>query len=198
MSRVLVTLGDVEQIRWLFQSALDVVSSLSNSNINSTSGEAATAAAAAVSSSRREGPTGSSSKKQGLSVSSQRSPSSYFAALREEWDLLEEFLQAEITLGQCGVRRLNELRDRRDRVRGLLEESQRTRFGLNVNIGQREKDRDRGSVGGAGGVGGGGIYDYSYDLLERYDPLQQFPQKQQRQLSYLQLLGLEHFVYRNM
>lgn len=191
LCRILTAVGDIQQIRWIFQTALDYVSQATSSNgvdtINTSSrrsayGGKAQASAVATSSSS--------------SYASKSSNSRYFAALKDEWELLEEFLQIEVTLGQCGTKQLNLLRERRDKARTLLEESQRTRLGLNVNIGSKDReggnrDKDKADKGGFPG-----IYEVTYDLIERYDPSQQqqLPQKQQRHLSTMQLFGLEQFL----
>jgi hypothetical protein len=201
LCRILTAVGDIQQIRWIFQTALDYVSQSTSTDAATASSRKPThtgnaqAAVVAVAVAAAAAAAASSS-----SSSSKSSNNRYFAALKDEWELLEEFLQIEVTLGQCGTKQLNLLRERRDKARTLLEESQRTRLGLNVNIGLKDRE--------AGGGGGGrdkdktdkggfpGIFEVSYDLIERYDPSQQqqLPQKQQRHLSTMQLFGLEQFV----
>ena len=196
LCRILTAVGDIQQIRWIFQTALDYVSQAtgitgidaatagSRKPIHTGKSQATVTAAAAAAAAAASSSTSKSSNNR------------YFAALKDEWELLEEFLQIEVTLGQCGIKQLNLLRERRDKARTLLEESQRTRLGLNVNIGSKDReggsrDKDKGDKGGFPG-----IFEVSYDLIERYDPSQQqqLPQKQQRHLSTMQLFGLEQFV----
>ena len=199
LCRILTAVGDIQQIRWIFQTSLDYVSqSTGGTDVASASSRKPThntgkAQAAVVAVAAAAAAAASSSS----SYTSKSSNNRYFAALKDEWELLEEFLQIEVTLGQCGIKQLNLLRERRDKARTLLEESQRTRLGLNVNIGPKDReggggrDKDKTDKGGFPG-----IFEVSYDLIERYDPSQQqqLPQKQQRHLSTMQLFGLEQFV----
>ena len=72
----------------------------------------------------------------------QLTPQSQYSMLRNELELMEEFLQAEVTLGQCSASRLHSLCERRDRLRAQLEETQRTRLGLNIHMGlYRDKEK---------------------------------------------------------
>ena len=185
--RILTSLGDIQQIRWTFQTALDAVTQITGTGADT---------ADIINSKRLSGATDGALKgKALLQAQAQlsaaiKSSNSYFVAIKDEWELLEEFLNAELTLGQCGIKQLNLLRERRDKVRALLEESQRTRLGLNVNIGSSSISKDSRTEKGFLG-----LYDITYDLVERYDPspLLQLPQKQQRQLSSMMLFGLEQF-----
>ena len=76
--------------------------------------------------------------------------------LKGEIEILGEYIQSEIILGQCSTARLNELKSRRDKARRVFIEFERAKMGLTLNT---KEERDK--------LLNRGIYTASSDLVEK-------------------------------
>jgi hypothetical protein len=106
-AQVLVQLGDVQQLRWLLQSALDDLRK--ETSVEDTSSILVT------------------TDKQ--IRNKQTSQATNETKLQKELELLDEFLRSEIILSRGGVEHLNQLRDRRLHVKTQLDEINRSKLG---------------------------------------------------------------------
>lgn len=146
ISRVLTLLGDLKQIRWIFQSALSEFSaeaSLASSVINAKSAQGG-----------RNGHNNSRNRNQ---ITGNAAGAGNHAQLKAELELWEEYLCAETTLGLSDIARLNELRARRDKVKVAFEEAERFRLGIVFNNKEEARAAQR------------GIFHPAQDLSDRYD-----------------------------
>jgi hypothetical protein len=155
ITRVLVTLGDLKQLRWIFQTAL-ADSVLENGAVG-TAGAGAGGRLPGLSK-YHGGGSSSSSRSARSAYATNLSTPAVQAQLKEELVLWEEYLQAETVLGQSDVVRLNSLRARRDRVRAVFEESERIRLGIVYTSKEEARAAQR------------GVFAAAQDLVERYNP----------------------------
>ena len=162
---VLRRIGDVQLLRWIFQSALH--SAYEDGRTNATSNCKYGAGGAANGSARALGSTagagsidevlgggrGSGGGRAGR-LFGRRLGSTHSAAatalannietLRTEMEIWETYLWAETAMGLSDSRRLNSLRASRDRTRTALEEAERIRLGLRSGgAGNRGSDAAR-------------------------------------------------------
>lgn len=145
ITRVLTLLGDVKQIRWIFQTALSE---------HSASADQTALLAAAAGKTASQNHRGGRSRQQANASSG--APGSH-ALLKAELGLWEEYLHAETVLGLSDVARLNELRSRRDKVKMAFEEAERVRTGVVFASKEEARAAQR------------GVFHPAADLSERYD-----------------------------
>jgi len=146
ISRVLTLLGDLKQIRWIFQSAL-----------NEFSTEAALATSAINAKTAQGGRNGHNNSRNRNQITGNAAGAGNHAQLKAELELWEEYLAAETTLGLSDIARLNELRARRDKVKVAFEEAERFRLGIVFSNKEEARAAQR------------GIFHPAQDLSERYD-----------------------------
>ena len=146
ISRVLTLLGDLKQLRWIFQSALSEFSAETSQPVSSIAARG------------RNGHHHNGRSRNGQSTIAGVMPgASNHAALKAELELWEEYLRAETTLGLSDIARLNELRERRDRVKLAFEEAERHRLGIVFSSKEEARAAQR------------GIFHPAQDLSDRYD-----------------------------
>lgn len=146
ISRVLTLLGDLKQLRWIFQSALSEFST-----------EATLAASAINSKTAQGGRNGHNNSRNRNQITGNAAGAGNHAQLKAELELWEEYLTAETTLGLSDIARLNELRARRDKVKVAFEEAERFRLGIVFNNKEEARAAQR------------GIFHPAQDLSDRYD-----------------------------
>ncbi len=147
ISRVLTLLGDLKQLRWIFQSALSEFSAETSQPVSNI----------AVRGRNGHHHSGRHRNGQSTSSTSVTPGASNHAALKAELELWEEYLRAETTLGLSDIARLNELRERRDRVKLAFEEAERHRLGIVFSSKEEARAAQR------------GIFHPAQDLSDRYD-----------------------------
>lgn len=145
ITRVLTLLGDLKQIRWVFQTAL--------AEFAGEKGALALhrAAAASAAQERPGRRFGRNQQVQPVAVGN-------YIQLKTELLLWEEYLHAETVLGLSDVARLDELRIRRDKVKALFDEAERVKMGVVYAT----KDEARAAQQR-------GLFHPAQDLCERYD-----------------------------
>ncbi|KAJ1425454.1 hypothetical protein B484DRAFT_420154 [Ochromonadaceae sp. CCMP2298] len=154
VARILMRLGDLKQIRWVFQTALREANP-DNASIATKAGSAPAPGA-----SQGEGPRLAQTVLRAKAHNQARASLSNFDRLQTELELWEEYLGAECVLGLSDVFRLDELRRQRDRVRGQFEEAQRAKMGVVFS----SKEDARAAMQPRG------VYSSAQELAERYDP----------------------------
>lgn len=122
-SRVLVQLGDLQQLRLLMRSAIDAIEKDDSSDAIDNR-------------------------------STKQSTNAHELCLRKEFELLGEFLNAEISLGLAQTQYLNQLRERRQKLRLQLDEIERARTGVAGKDDQRAMGRE--------------VFDAAGELIDRY------------------------------
>jgi hypothetical protein len=145
ITRVLTLLGDLKQIRWVFQTAL--------AEFSGEKGALALSRAAALSAAQER-----PGRRFGRQQQVQPVAVGNYIHLKTELNLWEEYLQAETVLGLSDVTRLDELRSRRDKVKVLFDEAERVKMGVVY----ASKDEARAAQQR-------GIFHPAQDLCERYD-----------------------------
>ena len=152
ITKVLTLLGDVKQIRWVFQTALAEFSG-ENSTLLSTTQNTIMSV-----------PTGDNRIGRRNQRNQQQQSSNNMAAvgnydqLKAELQLWEQYLHAETVLGLSDVMRLDELRSRRDKVKLYFDEAERVRLGIVYATKEEARAAQR------------GIFHPAQDLSQRYDP----------------------------
>lgn len=99
MTRILVRLGDVRQLRWVFQTALGGFNTQSSSS--SSSGDASLSSL--------------------INKPIVKQVNGF--TLDEQYTLWKEYFNAELTFGMSDVQRLNQLRERIRAIRSVFDES---------------------------------------------------------------------------
>lgn len=138
LTRVLLRLGDVNKIRWAFQTVLGEGNAAAVTSMAATvtgpknGGDAAAGAGAAA----------------GLS-------------LRDQLELWEDYLNAETILGLSGIDRLDILRNCRDAARQAYEDSERAKHVITGSAAVAAAES-------ASSARTEGIFEYSNQLIERY------------------------------
>ena len=144
ITRVLTLLGDLKQIRWVFQTAL-----------NEFAGSNGSLALSKVTAHLHDRPgrrVGRNNQAATAALTSNH------AQLKAELQLWEEYLRAETVLGLSDVVRLDELRSCRDKVKVIFDEAERVRLGVVYAT----KDEARAAQQR-------GIFHPAQDLCDRYD-----------------------------
>lgn len=142
--RILVQMGDIKQIRWILQSAMED----SKTQIQTTEDEKSMDAPDA------SAPSKSRSTKSKLQASAQNE-----AMLKRQLELLEIYLSAETTLGCSDLHHLNKLRDQRHKVKTDYE-----RLKIAMIVSNRDEQKHF-----AANLNQRGVFDTAYELIERYE-----------------------------
>lgn len=159
---VLLRMGDLKQIQWIMQLALgDDALSIAHVTTNVTTPPATAAATASgniniLTSGVAELAASSAAASSAAGASSSASPSPSLSP-QELVDLWEVYVDAETTLGLSDAVRMNELRQKRDRARILLDDT-RARTGTD-----KDSERFRGKVFG--------LFECAHQITERYQLL---------------------------
>jgi hypothetical protein len=148
-TRVLIQLGDINQIRWILRLALEEMENESLDEVGSKSDTIDIA---------------TSTKK----FRQQRTIATEDLKLRKQYELLQEFIIAETTLGQSTVQNMLNLREKRQQIKNALDEVERTKF--SGFPGFREAET-KGNIRKE-------LFDCACEVLDRYtlSPLLQLPE----------------------
>jgi hypothetical protein len=173
-ARVLVRLGDLKQLRWIFQTALGDAA-LGVGPVALIGGGAATATSSS-SSGQQAGPSnviasglpelaagGGRSRQQQILAAGGRSA-------KELLDLWEEYLSSETTLGLSDVTRLNELREQRDKAKAAFEDVERSKQS-GIVLGTAAADA---LFAEAAAARVRGLFEGAYEIAERYEAVGPF------------------------
>jgi hypothetical protein len=142
--RVLMRLGDLEQIREVFETVLGNVPQCSQTNDTKQ---------------KRKGKNSAASS---ADASDSKVESSSTLSLKDQLQLWEYYLVAETTLGLSSVARLDELKQRRDKVRVAIDDVEKAKSGVTSRV----LTEDWGS----------GLFTVPRDICERYDYIAPLPQ----------------------
>jgi hypothetical protein len=177
LTRVLIRLGDLKQIRWVYELVLSddhstlgtsaVALTLSTARLGSYTGLAGLQASSTTS--------GDSSTlsvvTSGLTDTLQRpniQATGKKKSLKEQLQLWENYLQAETILGLSDIIRLDELRACRDHVKSLVEALESAGHGGSDDTVESDSIRSKNIQG---------IFERSRDLCERYSSVSMNPNK---------------------
>lgn len=150
--KVLLQLGDLLQLRWIFQIALHE-SNIVDSNNNTGVGNDSNSSNSSSNLMNNIVTTSSSLNNKYNNIIN--STENIILQLRTEYELRDEYLKAEIQLGMSDVIRLNELRNRRDKVKIALNDAMRIQFGIGSSNSNSHLQH--------------GFFMITNDLIERYD-----------------------------
>jgi hypothetical protein len=160
--KVLLQLGDLLQLRWIFQIALHESNiNDSNSTNNDTGGGNDNNSSNSSSNLINNIVTTSSSSNNKYNIITNSSENTILQ-LRTEYELRDEYLKAEIQLGMSDVIRLNELRNRRDKVKIALNDAMRIQFGIGRSSNNNSSSSSNCHLQH-------GFFMITNDLIERYD-----------------------------
>ena len=177
--KVLLQLGDLLQLRWIFQIALHentIVDSNNNNNNNNSSSSSNNNTGGGndnnsnsnlmnniVTSTTTSSTLNNNSNNIYNNITN--STENIILQLRTEYELRDEYLKAEIQLGMSDVIRLNELRNRRDKVKIALNDAMRIQFG----IGSSSSHSNNSNNSSSNSHLQHGFFMITNDLIERYD-----------------------------
>lgn len=148
MARILMQTGDIKQIRWMLQSALEdskIQGATLEDEKEHKSGDANDSSALAVK---------NRTAKNRMQASAQNE-----AMMKRQLELLEIYLHAETTLGCSDLQHLNQLRDQRHKVKTDYE-----RFKIAMIVSNRDEQKHI-----AASLSQRGVFDTAYELIERYE-----------------------------
>lgn len=151
--RVLLRLGDLNKIRWAFQTVLGEGGAAAVTSVAAAAiGVKAGGGGGGLGGGAAEG-----SGTAGASANAVASPLS----MRDQLELWEDYLMAETILGLSSVHRLDELRGFRDGCRAAFEDGERAK---NVTLGSAAIA----AAESASAAKPDGVFDASNELLDRY------------------------------
>lgn len=154
--RLLVLTGDIKQVRWVIQNALQ---ELSAAEVASVDQEQAQPPQSSNNPDKKTANPGAVGVETGKGSRVTKSTGSIIneTPLRRQLELLEMFISAETTLGCPDIKHLNRLRDQRHKVKMQLEDIEKAKLGA-VSSGREDLKLNR-----------RGLFDTASELIERYE-----------------------------
>lgn len=156
--KVLLQLGDLLQLRWIFQIALHESNINDSNSINNDTGGGNDNNSSNLMNNIVTTSSSSNNKYNNIINSTEN----IILQLRTEYELRDEYLKAEIQLGMSDVIRLNELRNRRDKVKIALNDAMRIQFGIGSSSNNNSSSISNCHLQH-------GFFMITNDLIERYD-----------------------------